>query len=588
MEANVDDIARELAALTQRFVDLGTRLAEAARGLEAAGAPPANGLLEDLAGARGQFVQLRSQTLDAAAAVGVAQAAEPQSLHDLEPLLAAIGEALRAQARRAALEHAQHGAADTLDRILQIIHHDDPKFAALVGCHGKAQERRAAVLALTELESEDARRVVDGVGPFTDLLTLVDNREGLDDDRYAQLEESVSRGFGRALAVAAARGRLGFEGEFVEAPTAPEPEPAAIEDTPAVVQPAEPAASEGSAAPIELEAVELEPPEPTGPEPVAPEPAASSESSLMLESEPEPEPAPEVIAVAEAAPVTEAAVDPSAPDETAQWWLAAWARWSGWKSSHDFQSAVREELGKYPYLLSVPIQRSPEYEDGLLAYGYSILMDHVEKQNPGCVGNALNSLKPGQTQPVGEQLYDYLIAEGRLRETYADFVKNTLVAAVPEPGPWFQFRILESKEDTRILQRPSARIGDTELSGQRLASDGQRYNEHKFKMTLGPLTTRFVLVSADVKEARSAGFKLAADGGPADTGWVVSAPSGNRTAAKTEAKRIPEEGLHVTGLGKEHSALWVAVFNPDTAADRRYELSVFLRKDSKSPFRGKS
>jgi hypothetical protein len=590
MEANVDDIARELAALTQRFVDLGTRLAEAARGLEAAGAPPANGLVEDLAGARGQFVQLRSQTLDAAAAVGVAQAAEPQSLHDLAPLLASIGEALRAQARRAALEHAQHLAVDTLDRVLQILHRDDPKFAALVACHGQAQETRAAVLALTEIESEDARRVVDGVGPFADLLTLVDNQEGLDDDRYAQLEESVSRGFGRALAVAAARGRLGFEGEFVEAPVAPEPEPAATEDMPPVVQHAAPVASEAGAAPIELEPAELEPPEPTVAEPVAPEPAASSESSLMLESEPEPEPepAPEVIAVAEPAPVTEVAVDPSAPDETAQWWLAAWARWSGWKSSHDFQSAVREELGKYPYLLSVPIQRSPEYEDGLLAYGYSILMDHVEKQNPGCVGNALNSLKPGQTRPVGEQLYDYLIAEGRLRETYADFVKNTLLAAVPEPGPWFQFRILESKEDTRILQRPSARIGDTELSGQRLASDGQRYNEHKFKMTLGPLTTRFVLVSADVKEARGAGFKLAADGRASDTGWVVSAPSGNRTAAKNEARRIPEEGLHVTGLGKEHSALWVAVFNPDTAADRRYELSVFLRKDSKSPFRVKS
>ena len=41
------------------------------------------------------------------------------------------------------------------------------------------------------------------------------------------------------------------------------------------------------------------------------------------------------------------------------------------------------------------------------------------------------------------------------------------------------------------------------------------------------------------------------------------------------------------GLGKEYGALWVAVFNPDPMADRRYELSVFLRKDTKSPFRGR-
>jgi len=561
MDANVDQIARELAALNQRFVDLGAQLGEAAQALDATGAPPANGLVEALAGARGQFVQLRAQALSAADAAGVPPPSEPQSLNEIEPLLAAIGEALRGRARREALEHAQQAAVTTIDRVLEIIHQDDPAFSTLVACHAKAREARAAILALTELESDDTGQVTDKVRAFADLLTMVENREGLDDDRYAQLEESVSRGFGRALAVAAARGRIGFEGEFVEPPPAPEPEPAEAPpmETDAVMAAAEEATA-GEALPLE------------------------SEESALPE---EPEPASETIAVEEPAPEAEVATDPSAPDETAQWWLAAWARWSGWKSSHDFAAAVREELGKYPYLLSVPIQKSPEYEDGLLAYGYSILMDHVERQNPGCVGNALNSLKPGQTRPVGEQLYDYLISEGRLRETYADFVKNTLVAAVPEPGVWFQFRILESKEDTRILQRPSARIGDTELSGQRLASDGQRYNEHKFKMTLGPLTTRFVLVSADVKEARGAGFKLVGDGAPSDSGWVVSVSAGNRASGKNEARRIGEDGLHVPGLGKDHPALWVAVFNPDPAAERRYELSVFLRKDAKSPFRTK-
>jgi hypothetical protein len=203
------------------------------------------------------------------------------------------------------------------------------------------------------------------------------------------------------------------------------------------------------------------------------------------------------------------------------------------------------------------------------------------------VGNALNSLKPGQTRRVGEQLYDYLVSQGRLRETYADFVKNTLVAALPEPGVWFQFRVLESKEDTRILQRPTARIGDTELSGQRLASDGQRYNQHKYTMPLGPLTSRFVLVTADVKESRGAGYKLLADGAPSDHGWVVSVSAGSQSSAKLDARRIVQDGLHVSGLGREHAALWVAVFNPDPDADRRCELSVFLRKDARSPFRAK-
>ena len=194
-------------------------------------------------------------------------------------------------------------------------------------------------------------------------------------------------------------------------------------------------------------------------DPDAPELPEAPEPEPMLESTPEAAAQPVVEVAPEPEEEEPGAADNSGPDETAQWWLAAWARWSGWKSSLNFADAVREEIGKYPYMLSVPIQKSPEYEDGLLAYGYSILMDHVERQNPGCVGNALNSLKPGGAQPVGDQLYAYLVTEGRLRETYADFVRATILGAVPEPGLWFQFRILESKDDTRILQRPSARLG---------------------------------------------------------------------------------------------------------------------------------
>jgi len=584
MDANVEEIARELAALTQRFADLGVKLGDAAQALQEAGAPPSTVLVEALSGAQGQFHQLRSQALTVADAAGVT-AASPESLHDLEPILEAIAAALRERARREALDRVQQSAVAVLDRALEVLHQDDPQFPALVAGHAKAREVRTTILALTDLESDEMRRAVEEVRTFADLVAMVEAREGVDDDRYGQLEESVSRNFGRPLAVAAARGRLGFEGEFVEPPA---PEPVELEPEPepeAPVAEAESPVTDEEPAAEELEAeLELESAEPTFELESAPLTLEMESAPAPVESEPEPA-APTAV-VAPAAPEREVA-EASGPDETAQWWLAAWARWSGWKSNHEFAAAVREEMAKYPYLLSVPIQKSPEYEDGLLAYGYSLLMDHVEKQNPGCVGNALNSLTPGHGRRVGEQLYEYLITQGRLRETYADFVKNTLVAALPEPGVWFQFRILESKEDTRILQRPTPRIGDTELTGQRLASDAQRYNEHKFKMTLGPLTSRFIVVVSDVRDARGAGFKLVADGAPSDSGWVVSVSAGSRSAAKIDAKRLTPEGLHVPGLGREHGSLWVALFNPDPGADRRCELSVFLRKDTRSPFRGK-
>jgi hypothetical protein len=279
-----------------------------------------------------------------------------------------------------------------------------------------------------------------------------------------------------------------------------------------------------------------------------------------------------------------AAIDTTG-DETAQWWLAAWARWSGWRETVEFPEAVKEELGKYAYLLSVPIRKAAEYEDGLVAYGYSILMDHVERQSPGCIGNALNSLKSGVAPAVGDQLYEYLVAQGRLEETYGDFVRSVLVAAIPEPGLWFQFRILDSKDDTRIIQRPSARIGDTELSGRRLSAENQRFAEHKFKMALPPLTARFVLLSADTREARGIAVRLLVDGRPSTRGWIVTL---SRTRGKVEARPMVEGGTQVVGFGKDWATGWIAVYNSDPHAERRYELGVVLRKDARTSSRARS
>jgi hypothetical protein len=610
MDPNLDALTRELTALTWRFADLGAKLGDAARALEEAGTPPADTLVADLAGARSTFIQLRTDVLTAAEAASVPPRGEPESLTELEPLLAAIETAIRMREQTAKLEQARHAVLTMLDRVLDIVHRDDRDFAPLVGVHGKARALRDSVMAVTDPESADAKRLASSAQPFTDFLSMVQNRDAVDDERYAELEESVSKAFGRGLAVAVSRGRLAFAEDIVEPPA---PEPVLAEAEPAVAEPepvlAEPEALMAGAPPdmppvlappaVEEPAVELTieaPPVPPPPATVPVEaPLRRPEIEMpRLDLEPR-EPvaapsAPESQSVPAVAPPPSqparrpTAAEPSAPDETAQWWLAAWARWSGWKATHQFADMVKEEVGKYPYLLSVPIQKSPEYEDGLLAYGYSILMDHVERQKPGCVGNALSSLQPAATRPVGDQLYEYLVNEGRLRESYPDFVKNALLAAVPDPGLWFQFRILESKEDTRIFQRASARLGDTELSGQRLASDNQRYAEHKFKMTLPPLTLRCVQISADsIRESRGVGVKILSDGTPSDSGWMTGVPVGAR--GKIDAKRVVEDGTHLTGVGKDFVAVWVVVFNPDPDADRRYELSVFLRKDSKSPFR---
>jgi hypothetical protein len=640
MEANLDDLSHQLAALTERFADLGAKLAEAAGELQAAGAPPSDALVEALGIARQHFIDLRTDVLAAAETADIVAPQGIESLASLEPLLAAVADVVAVRARRAALEQAREGVLTVLDRVLEIVHRDDPDFTTLVGCHARARELRSAVLDLADPEPGHLQALTESIRAFSDLLTMVEERDALNDEQYAHLEETVSTAFGRSLAVAVARGRLvigpvpeelpapdggtAFPASPLqmetEVPGTPEPEPTpepeltlepqASLQPEATVEPhatLEPQATEplatlapeaalelereapaGVDAPLELgpsaslpmtdaepAPLEMESAVDTGAAPLAVEPSAELQT---VEREPESQPEP--------APSTEAQ-ESAAPDETAQWWLAAWARWSGWKSSLGFADAVREELAKYPYLLSVPIQRSAEYEDGLLAYGYSIVMEHVEKQYPGCVGNALNSLEPAEGRPVGDQLYAYLVIQGRLAQTYPEFVRSVMLSALPEPGFWFSNRLLDSREDTRVFQRPSGRLGETEQTGRRLAADAQRFVDHRFALTLAPLTTRFVVAIADHREARGMVVNVSMDGAPSDSAWLVTVPSRGKATAKIGTRRVDEDGTALPGLGRDYSALWIGAFNADPAAEHQCDVTISLRKDVRSPFAAK-
>jgi hypothetical protein len=271
-------------------------------------------------------------------------------------------------------------------------------------------------------------------------------------------------------------------------------------------------------------------------------------------------------------------------DEGAQWWVSAWARWTSWKGTIDFKAGVKQELGKYAYLLSVPIQQAADYEEGLLAYGYSILLDFVERQSPGIVTKALNSLKTfvpgkaGHARSVGAHLYNFLVGEARLAEQYPEFIKSVLLAAVPEPGLWTQARILESATETSVFTHPSPRVGDPDHTTQRLTHDRQRFADHRFPVTLPPLTVRFFAVAGDLKEPREINVKLKEGRADSRDAWLLTMPPVDRADLKAELVRLAPEGTPVPALGKDCATLWVAVFNPDPKAEKKYELTLTLKK----------
>src|SRR3989442_12101363 len=92
MTPNADDLAKNLAALTERFAGLAAKLIQAAQELQTAGTLPAESLLEELAAARGAFIDLRSSVLDAARtpAPPAPPQAEVGSPKALEPGLRAV------------------------------------------------------------------------------------------------------------------------------------------------------------------------------------------------------------------------------------------------------------------------------------------------------------------------------------------------------------------------------------------------------------------------------------------------------------------------------------------------------------------
>jgi hypothetical protein len=569
--SNAEDLARHLAEIAKRFASLAATLGQAARELQVSGTLPPESLPEVLAAARREFVDMRAGVLEAARAlsVGAPAASEVDSLKKLEPVVHAVVAAIAAEEKRQAAAETRKRALAVLDRVLAVTHTDDPRSAPLTQCQAKAKELRQTVNDPKTLETVSPTSIIEGTTPFAALLTLIDGREEIDDERFAALEDTVKQAFGRQIAVAATRGKLVIKGAATAAPPAP-----------ARPAPAGPPAPAPSA-----------PPPPTPSAPPAPktlEEVFRAATPSTAAADPAPM-APEVVAAAPApqAPAEDAgaaqAVGQAAQDEAAQWWVSAWARWTSWKGTLSFNDAVKQELQKYSYILSVPIQRSTDYEEGLLAYGYSILLEYVERQIPGLVAKTLNSLKtfaPGPGKSVGAHLYSYLVSEGRLAELYPEFVKTVLVAAVPEPGLWTQARILESTVETRVFTHPSARIGDAEHNSQRLTQDRQRFTDHRFQVSAPPLTARFFAVAGDLREARSIDVKLVDGRYDSDQAWLLTMPPAGRADLKSELLRLAPEGTSVPGLGRDYATLWIAVFNADPATEKKYELVLGLRKEA--------
>ena len=414
-------------------------------------------------------------------------------------------------------------ANGVLTRVLAVSHMDDPAFSPLLECQAKASEIRLALSRSgAERRGVGAKQVEEVIVPFEDLIRLILEGGTLSEERWAQLEGSVSRAFGRPLVTAAARGRLSI----------------------GTLEKAEPA-----------------------------KPARKPEASG-----------------ARRVPVVQTPTLPP-PDPRAagvRWWTGAYAAWSQWKvSGIGWAHAVRGELGKYPHLLSVPVQASADYDDGQLAGGYFMLLEHVENQSPSCIRTALERALQeveGSLEPdvLGPKLYEVLVGGGRLRETYAAMVRDIVGIAIPNPGVWADGGMIEHEDATVAVVRPSGLVGDPAEEAVRLTEAKERTEDHSFTLAVQPLTARFFYVKpGELKTPRDLEFKLTVDGKPSDLAWYLTLKTS--LVVRSEPRILPREGVSLPGLGREHAGAWVAVFNPNPDAAAPYELTVSVRPPRQTP-----
>lgn len=573
MNGNPAELARRLTLLSDRFIRMSAGLAEAGRELLDRRVLPAEALAEELAAVQADFEDLRNKVVAAASALAGGAPPPVTTLRELEVLVRAITERETARARRQAdaeAGDAQRRAAEEARKRAA----EGARQGAEAEARRQAEEeakRKAAAEAQRRAEEEAKRKAEEDARRKTEedakRKAEADARRRAEEDAKRKAAEDARRRVAieaqaqaQAKATTETRRRAEEEAKRRAAEAVREQSEARRKAEAEVKRKTDEQArrkSEEDAARREAEEIAR----------MQAQEDARRRAAEQSRRPGEPEPTP--------APV--AAAEDEGQDlglETAQWWISASANWASLKAKQTpFGAAVHDVLTKYPYVFSVPIQSSADYEDGLLAYGYAVLLDHVEQRRAGFVEAALNNLPARQGASLGRRLYDYLAAP--LRESYTEFVKTLMLAALPRSPLWVTGGVEDSDSATAMFTRPTAKIGDPNQKTERATQDAQRFADRQFTVEVGPLTTRFFRVeTAEVRDARTVEIRLAEKNAPSDQAWLVMIP---RTGA-AQARRHERQGTTISGMGKDYTAVWIGVFNTDAESEKRFELTVGVRK----------
>ena len=243
------DLRYEIKSLSETFLQLSAKLAQAAKEMHDPGLPPSEQLLAEVTAAQQAFAALRTQLLGLARIVDTNPVPDPDAVVSLRDLASVLQSAQQSR-KKSKVDEAKQQVLHKLDRIESLVHTEKADFAPLIDCLDHAAQLKLAIAAADWVNPSPD--LVEGLLPFMDLLRMTEQLDQLDDDVCERLQDSIAKAFGRLLAVAVARGRVVLReaapgpamlppGEAAAAPaeSAPRTEGVALETTEAALEPSE-------------------------------------------------------------------------------------------------------------------------------------------------------------------------------------------------------------------------------------------------------------------------------------------------------------------------------------------------------------
>ncbi|MBI5100382.1 MAG: ATP-binding protein [Nitrospirae bacterium] len=201
MNSDFEKILQKTANLKRKFSQMSESLLQTSEGLSAPGSPPEEHLIDSLNALRTEFLSLTQEVCEQSASVG-SPLPYPTSIHEIETAVTTLSaevDFLREKKIEAVL--------NVLDRCLNLVHKGEADFGPLNALRSKATDLKRAILASDSSSIEVDKLEMDSK-PFVALLEIIEETNTVSDEKWVELDEIVTRGFGRLLAVAASRGKL--------------------------------------------------------------------------------------------------------------------------------------------------------------------------------------------------------------------------------------------------------------------------------------------------------------------------------------------------------------------------------------------